>query len=126
MASSNNPTTSRPQLQPPVSLLNTANLSKALAKPPPLSAVLTLPKNALANSAVSVPNGGLVPSSIGPTASSSQASSNAPSPNLVQQQLHPLVGSNLIAQSKKAAESDLIKPPVKTCSPLFWILVHVV
>lgn len=82
-----NSTEQNPALSKPATL-NSATLNKALTKPPPLSSLLNN------NNAPKIMNGSL---------STSNSSLN-PSPSILQQQSQPLIGSNLIAQSKKSLE----------------------
>lgn len=79
-----NPTEQNPALSKPA--LNSATLSKALTKPPPLSSLL--------NSAPKTVNG----------SQSTANSSLSSSPSIMQQQLQPIVGSYLVAQSQKSLE----------------------
>jgi hypothetical protein len=88
----------RPSVQPQ---LNSITLSKALTKPPPLSSVLQLPKNALLNSSLQQ-NG----------TAKSASSSLSPSPLPV----NPSMGSNLIAQTKASAEISANNAAINTNS----------
>ena len=84
--------------------LNSVTLSKALTKPPPLSSVLQLPKNALLNNNTTnntAPNAaGLQINGAAKSATSSLSPSPAP----------PLIGSNLIAQTRTAELANHTPP----------------
>jgi len=101
----------KPNLSP-----QSINLSKALAKPPPLSSILTLPKNALLNAnAPNLPNGssgggggGLTPQLV--TNSNSSSLSPSPSPfslSLTQQHSSNLLASNKPTDSVQTAAANL-------------------